>query len=146
LCSGNCQQTGSAGRCHRCHDGSVWDVPAGADDGTRIRFKDFDVTIDVRPHEKFRRDGSDIFLNHEIPFTLAALGGETKVPTLNGELKLKIRPGTQPGTTVRLSGEGIPRLHGRGRGNQYVRLVVKVPENLTREQKKLLQQLQKTLS
>lgn len=120
-------------------------IPPGADDGTRIRFKDFDVTIDVRPHETFRRDREDIFINHEIPFTLAALGGTTEAPTVDGKLKLKIRPGTQPGAMIRLRGKGVPHLHGRGRGDQYIRLIVKVPEKLTSEQKKLLQQLRSTL-
>lgn len=120
-------------------------IPAGANDGTRIRFKDFDVTIDVRPHETFKRDGYDVFINHKIPLTLAALGGETIVKTLDGELKLKIRPGTQPNSMVRLSGKGIVRLHSHSRGDQYIRLIVKVPENLTREQKKLLQEFQETL-
>jgi DnaJ-class molecular chaperone len=120
-------------------------IPAGADDGTRIRFKDFDVTIDVKPHPTFKRDAYDIFINHEIPLTTAALGGETKVQTLDGELKLKIREGTQPGAMIRLRGEGIPRLHGRGRGDQYIHLIIKIPEKLTSEQKKLLRKLQETL-
>jgi molecular chaperone DnaJ len=119
-------------------------IPPGADDGTRIRFKDFDVTIDVRPHNTFRRDGADIFVNHEIPFTLAALGGTTEVPTIDGELKLKIRAGTQPGAMIRLRGKGVPHLHGRSRGDQYIRLIIKVPEKLTREQKSLLEKLQKS--
>lgn len=127
-------------------------VPAGADDGTRIRYKDFDVTIDVKPDKTFRRDGNDVFVSHEIPFTLAALGGTTEVPTLDGRLQLKIRPGTQPGTTVRLRDKGIPHLfsHGlsfrqSGRGDQYIRLNVSVPQRLTREQKKLLEEFASTL-
>ncbi|MCH7951702.1 DnaJ domain-containing protein [Patescibacteria group bacterium] len=120
-------------------------IPPGADVGTHIRFKDFHVTIDVKQHNIFRRDGTDIFINHEIPFSLAALGGEIKVPTVDGDVKLKIRPGTQPGSMIRLRGKGIPHLHGRGRGDQYIRLLVKVPEKLTSEQKKLLQQFQSTV-
>lgn len=119
-------------------------IPTGANDGTRIRFKDFDISIDVKPHQIFQREGSDVFVNHEIPFTLAVLGGETKVPTLDGELKLKIRSGTQPSSMIRLSGKGVSNLHGRGKGHQYIRLIIKIPENLTREQKRLFQELQKT--
>jgi len=117
-------------------------IPPGADDGTRLRFKEFDVTIDVRPHTTFRRDGVDIFINHEIPFTLAALGGDTNIPTVDGNIKIKIRPGTQPGTTVRLRGKGIHYLHSTGRGDQYIRIVIKIPEKLSPQQKSLLQQLQ----
>ncbi len=117
-------------------------VPQGADDGTRVRFKDFDVTFDVQPNPTFRREGADIFLNHEISFPLAALGGETNVPTVDGNLVIKIRPGAQPGTTIRLRGKGVPYLHGTGRGDQYIRIVIKVPEKLTAQEKSLLQQLQ----
>lgn len=120
-------------------------IPPGADDGTRIRFKEFDVTIEVKPHNIFRRDGDDIFVNHEIPLTLSVLGGNTQVPTVNGNLKLKIRPGTKPGSMIRLRGEGAPRLHGRGRGDQYIHLVVKIPDKLTSEQKKLFQLLKKSM-
>lgn len=120
-------------------------IPPGADDGTRIRFQDFDVTIDVKPHETFKRDGNDVYVDHQIPFTLAALGGTTQTPTLDGNLKLKIRPGTQPGALVRLRGEGVPHLQGRGRGDLYIRLLVKVPEKLTSQQKKLFQQLDESL-
>ena len=70
---------------------------------------------------------------------MASLGGDIEVPTIDGQLKLKVRAGTQPGTLVRLSGQGVPRIQGRGRGDQYVRLLVTVPKSLTREQKELLQ-------
>lgn len=121
-------------------------IPPGADDGTRIRFKDFDVTIDVRPHALFRRDGDDVIVTHEIPMTLAALGGTTTVPTLDGSLKLKIRPGTQSGTTVRLRGKGIPRLPGHGSGDQYIRIMVRIPEKITPQQRNLLQELHRELN
>lgn len=117
-------------------------IPAGVDDGSRIRFGDFYVTIDVKPDETFQRDGSDVFVNHEIPLTMAILGGTTEVPTIDGDVKLKIRPGTQPGTMIRLRGRGIKHLRGFGRGDQYVRLQVKIPEKLTREQKEALKKLE----
>ena len=120
-------------------------VPAGVDDGTRIRFNDFDVTIDVLPHGLFKRDGYDIYLDHDIPFHLAALGGNTDIPTLDGKLTLKVRPGTQPNTMVRLRDKGIPYLRGRGRGDQYIRLRVKVPEKLNRSQRRKLEEFAKTL-
>lgn len=119
-------------------------IPAGVDNGTRIRFDDFDVSIDVGTHPRFKRDNADVFVDEQIPFSLAALGGQLTVQTLNGELKLKIRPGTQSHTLIRLRGEGIKRLRGRGVGDLYVRLIVKVPEKLTREQKKILEEWKKS--
>lgn len=113
-------------------------IPAGASDGTRIRFQEFDVSINVTPHPQFKRDGDDIFVDVKLPFTLAALGGSLNVPTIDGDLKLKIRPGTQPGTMMRLRGKGAPRLRGGGRGDHYIRLVVTIPTSLSRHQKDLL--------
>lgn len=120
-------------------------IPAGADDGTRIRFENFDVTLDVRPHPKFRREGYNLFLDQEIDFVTATLGGKIKVPALEEELTLKVRAGTQSHTLVRLRDEGVPYLRGRGKGDLYVRLIVKVPDKLTKDQKKLLEQYRKTL-
>jgi DnaJ-class molecular chaperone len=117
-------------------------IPAGADDGSRIRFANFDVTIDVQPDETFQRDGPDVFVNHQIPLSMAILGGTTQVPTIDGEVRLRIRPGTQPGTMVRLRSRGIKNLRGFGRGDQYVRLQVKIPQKLSREQKEALEKLE----
>ncbi len=123
------------------HQGSEHTVkiPAGANDGTRIQFSDFVVTIDVKPDDTFKRDGYDLFVDVVVPFTTAALGGVVEVPTLDGTVKLKVKAGTQPNTMVRLKGKGVPHLRGGGVGDQYVRMVVAVPTNLNREQKKLLQ-------
>jgi len=125
-------------------NGKKWKVkiPAGVDDGSRIRFGDFYVTIDVKPDETFQRDGPDIFVNHQIPLKMAILGGTTEVPTIDDKVKLKIRSGTQPGTMIRLRGRGIKKLRGFGRGDQYIRLQVKIPEKLTREQKEALKKLE----
>ncbi len=117
-------------------------VPAGANDGTRIRFDQFDVSINVRTHPRFKRDGYDVFVDHAIPFSLATLGGTTKVETLREQLSLKIRPGTQTHTLVRLREEGIPHIRGGGNGDLYVRLMVAVPEKLNRQQRKELERLQ----
>lgn len=116
-------------------------IPAGANDGTRLRFDEFDITIDVKPDPRFKRDGYDLFIDQEIPFSMAVLGGSVEVETLNEPLKLKVRAGTQSHTLVRLRGEGVQHLQGRGRGDLYVRLVVKVPEKTTKEQRKLIEQL-----
>lgn len=120
-------------------------IPAGADDGTRIRFPDFDITVNVRPDEYFHREGNDLFVDKEIDFATAALGGTVEVRTVESKLKLKIRAGTQSHTMIRLRGEGVPHVRTGGKGDLYVRLVVKVPEKLSKDQKKLLEQFQKTL-
>ena len=116
-------------------------VPAGANDGTRLRFTDFDVSIDVGTHPKFKRDGYDVFVDEKISFSTAALGGQIEVETLTGQLKLKVRAGTPSHSLVRLRGEGITHLQSRGKGDLYVRLIVEVPEKLTREQKRAVEQL-----
>lgn len=116
-------------------------IPAGVDDGSRINFKDFILSINVRPHELFERDGANVYVKVVIPYSLAALGGEIGVPTIDGEVKIKVRPGTQSGTMMRLRGKGIKQLRGRGRGDEYVRLIVEVPDRLSREQRRLVEEL-----
>lgn len=118
-------------------------IPPGANDGTRVRYQDFDVSFNVRPHPAFQRDGDDIFSAKTIFMTDAALGTETAVETVDGSVKLRIRPGTQPGTLVRLRGKGAPRLRGGGSGDHYVRLLVKIPEKLSHRQRELLEQLRR---
>jgi molecular chaperone DnaJ len=117
-------------------------IPAGANDGTRLRFEEFDVSFDVAPHERFKRDGYDIFIDQKINFTIAALGGKVEVPTLDKPLQMKVRAGTQSHTLVRLKSEGITRLRGRGRGDLYVRLIVEIPTKLSGKQKKVLKELE----
>ena len=117
-------------------------IPAGADDGTRIRFEKFYVTIEVKPDRRFKRDGNDVFIDEAISFSQAALGDVIGVPTIDGELKLKVQPGTQSGTLIRLRGQGMPHLQSRGRGDQYVRLIIKVPDRLSRRQRQLLEEFE----
>lgn len=115
-------------------------IPAGADHGTRIQFKEFDITLDVQADKVFKRENNDIYVDVQVPFTLAILGGVITVPTLDGELQLKIRPGTQPNTMVRLREQGVQFLQSRGRGDEYIRLVVSLPEKLNRKQRDLLEE------
>jgi DnaJ-class molecular chaperone len=115
-------------------------IPAGVDEGSRIEFNDFYVTIDVKPDKTFKREGYDILINQEIPLIMAITGGIIEVPTIDGDLKLRIRPGTQSGTMVRLAGRGVKKLHGYGHGDEYVRLLVKIPDKLTRKQKEILEE------
>jgi DnaJ-class molecular chaperone len=117
-------------------------IPAGVDEGTRINFGDFMLSVNVTPHEIFERDGADIYVNLDISYSLAALGAQVKVPSIDGEIKIKIKPGTQSGTMIRLNGKGVKRLRGFGKGDQYVKLNVQVPTKLTREQKKAIENLQ----
>jgi DnaJ-class molecular chaperone len=116
-------------------------IPAGVDDGSRIRFGDFYIVVSVSPHSELRREGSDIYLSREISFPEAALGTQIEVLTIDGEVKVKIPPGLQSGTAVRLRGKGVPRLRGSGRGDQYVLVRVKTPTKLSSEQKQLLDRL-----
>lgn len=118
-------------------------IPAGVDDGNRIRFDAFLLSINVSPHKTFERDGADIYTRAEIPFSVAALGGEIEVPTVTDKIKIKVKKGTKSGTMIRLRGKGMPKLQGRGTGDQYVRLQVEVPERLSWGQKNLLKKLQK---
>jgi molecular chaperone DnaJ len=115
-------------------------VPPGASDGTRIRYNEFDVSINVAADTAFKRDGDDLFVDVEIPFALAAMGGDIEVPTIDKPVKLRVRSGTQPNSMIRLRGRGAPRLRGGGAGDQYIRLVVSVPKDLNREQKRILRE------
>jgi DnaJ-class molecular chaperone len=116
-------------------------IPAGIDEGSRISFRDFVLSVNIRPHEIFERDGDDIYVKVGIPYSLAALGGQIEVPTIDGEVKIRIRAGTQSGIMVRLRERGVTRLHGRGRGDEYVKINVVIPEKLSREQKRLIEEM-----
>lgn len=124
------------------HQGKTYSikVPAGADDGTRVRYQDFDITFSVSPHPKFKREGADVIIDHEISFVLAAIGGDTVVQTLDGDLRLKIRAGTQPNSLIRLTGKGVKLINSSRRGDFYIRFVVKVPTKLSRRQKEILKE------
>lgn len=129
-------------------------VPAGIDDGQTISLRgngnigaqggaagDLLVTISVRPHPFFVREGTAVHCEFPVTFTQAALGAELEVPTLDGRVKYAMPEGTQTGTVFRLKGKGIPGLAGKSRGDQYVHILVEVPKSLTRKQKDLLTQL-----
>ena len=128
-------------------------IPAGAEEGTNLRIKgegeagekgtetgDLYVVIHMREHDVFERHGDDIYVKIDIPFAIAALGGEVEVPTLDGKAKLKIPAGTQNNTVFRMKGKGIPYLHGYGQGNENVEVIVEVPKKLTKKQKELLKE------
>ncbi|MFO0548431.1 MAG: J domain-containing protein [Polyangiaceae bacterium] len=106
---------------------------------------DLELTVRVAPHEFFRRVGDDIVCSLPLSFPQAALGGELEVPTLDGRGKLRVPPGTQPGTVLRIRGKGIPRRMMSGRGDQLVEVTVSVPKQLDPEQRKLIEQLAESL-
>lgn len=106
---------------------------------------DLVVRIRVKPHDKFKRDGSDIFYDANISMIDATLGKTIMIPTLEGTEKLNVEQSSQPNTMVKLKGKGLPNLGGRGRGDEYVRLVVNIPNKLDKHQKKLLEELRDTL-
>lgn len=134
-------------------------IPAGVEDGSRIRLSgegeagvrggspgDLYLSLSVKQHEFFTRDGDDILYELPISFAQAALGAEVEAPTLEGNTKLKLPAGRQTGEVFRLKNKGIPHLHGRGRGDQLVRLLVITPDSLTKKQRQLFEELAKTLS
>ena len=118
-------------------------IPAGIYEGATIDFGDFRLSVSIRPDKTFERQDDDIYVAVGIPFSLAVMGGEIKVPTIDGDLKLKIRPGTQSGTMMRLRERGVTHLHGRGKGDEYVRINVIIPEKLNREQKEMIEEMEK---
>lgn len=118
-------------------------IPAGVDNGTRIRFSDFDVQVSVRSHPYFKREGQDVYFEKEISYPLAVLGGTVEVPTIDGMVKLKIRSGTQSGTTIRLRGQGVTYPNSYKKGDEYVVFKINVPSKVGSRAKKLLEELQR---
>jgi len=118
-------------------------IPAGVDRGSRIRFGDYDVVVDVTPDKKFTRDGYDIVADKELSYSQAALGGEISVDTIDGLLSIRVPAGTQPNTLIRLSGRGVKHVNGSGKGDHYVRIRIIIPKKLSSKQKELLEELEK---
>ncbi len=152
--------------CHTCRGSGLErktvkktvSIPAGVDNGNQIRMMNegqpganggpngnYYIELEVAPHKYFRRRGTDILLDLDINIAQAALGDEINVPTLNGDVKLRIPPGTQPGRVFRLKEKGVPVLQRSERGSQLVTINVQVPTSLTDQQEALLQQLGKTM-
>lgn len=132
-------------------------IPAGIPDNVTLRFEnrgdegefqsgagDLFVTIEVEPHEIFERRGNDIYIDKKISVVSAVLGDEILVPTVHGDVKLKIPSGTQSEKVLRLKGKGGPRFRGNGNGDEYVRIIVEIPDRLTKEQRTLWEKLRLT--
>jgi molecular chaperone DnaJ len=148
-----CKECKGAGRVQKEKQMEV-KIPAGVETGSRLRVQgegeagtqggpagDLYVVIHVAEHEEFERQGSNLYEAVPITFAQAALGADIMVKTLEGEEKLKIPMGTQTGTVFRLKGKGMPQLGGRGKGDLFVSVSVVTPTSLTREQRRLLEQL-----
>jgi molecular chaperone DnaJ len=133
-------------------------VPAGVEDGTRIRYSgegeagrfggprgDLYVVLTVRPHDFFERDGNDLHCVGPISFPQAALGAEIEIPSLDGEVTLKIPEGTQNGKEFRIRNEGVPHLNETGRGDLIVEVLIQTPKKLSRTQRELVRQLAESM-
>jgi molecular chaperone DnaJ len=128
-------------------------IPAGIDEGHQIRLSgegeagtrggpagNLYVAVHVTPHEVLRREGTEIYHDLQLSIAQAALGTIAKIPTIDGEEELEIRPGTQPGTEIRLRGKGVPHLRRQGtRGDLHVIVRVQVPTKLSKKQRRLLE-------
>ncbi|MDG6933712.1 MAG: molecular chaperone DnaJ [Nitrososphaerota archaeon] len=132
-------------------------IPAGIEDGATLRLRgegdlttgrgtpgDLYVVVTVQPDRNFRREGADIYHDLEIGLVAATLGTSVKVPTLDGDTEIKIPPGTQSDSVFRLKGKGLPKMNGWGRGDLFIHVKVKIPTNLTRDQRELFKELEKT--
>ncbi len=148
-----CPACGTEGRVRARRTITV-DVPAGIEDGMRIRLSgqgevgpgggpagDLYVEVAEQPHDTFTREGSDLHCHIQVPMTAAALGTDLILTTLDGEEKLDIRAGTQSGTVFTLRGKGVPRLRSTQRGDLLVHVDVRVPTRLDEEQERLLREL-----
>ena len=148
-----CKNCGGEGRVEKEKTIEI-KIPAGVETGSRLRVTgegeagakggasgDLYVVIHVAEHEMFERQGSNLYVSVPVSFAQAALGAEIKVKTLDGEENLKIPAGTQTGSVFRLKSHGMPALGGRGNGDLFVASTIITPKNLTKEQRKLLEQL-----
>lgn len=159
-----CQGSGQVirAKCSECHGTGRTErtrtidvrIPPGVDSQTRIRVPgegeqganggpagDLYIVLEVSDHAFFERRGADLYCTIPISITQAALGAEITVPGLSGDEKVSIQEGTQTGSTIRLKGKGLPDPHGGGKGDLYVNVRVVTPSNLTRDQRRALQQL-----
>ncbi len=154
-----CPSCSGSGRVTRERTLSV-NIPAGVEDGTRIRLAgegeaglrggpsgDLYIFLSIVPHQFFQRDGADLHCRVPISMVTAAIGGEFEVPTIEAaKSRVKVPAGTQSGRRFRLQGKGMPVLRSRQTGDMYVQVVVETPQNLSKEQRKLLMDFEKASS
>ncbi len=126
--------------------GKTIKIPAGIDNGDRIQFNDFILIVNIKPDRVFQRRGQDAYVDVEIPFSKAILGGTVEIPTLEkGKLKIKVRAGTQPGSMLRLREKGFPYLRSNRKGDLYVLFKIHMPDKLTKRQKELLEEFEREM-
>ncbi len=166
-----CSRCGGKGKiikspCSKCHGSGKTShskrievkIPAGIDDDQSLRLAglgdagtnggpagDLIVIVTVRPDPMFERDRFDVYVTVPITYSQAVLGADIVVPTIDGKVEYNVPEGTQSGTTFRLRGKGIQYVNGRGRGNQYVKVVVEIPQKLTRTQRDALKKFDESL-
>lgn len=159
-CGGTGVQDGSV--CPTCHGAGTLPktkrlevkIPAGVKEGSRIRVSGegnpgisggpnghLYLVVHMAPDPRFRREGDDLYTDVDVPVTTLALGGEVGVPTLNGRVTVTVPPESQNGRSLRLAGQGMPRLRANGKGNLYVKLIAVLPRNLSDEQRSLFEKL-----
>jgi len=117
-------------------------IPEGINSGQRIRFDNFDILVEIRPHDFFERRGADIFSEETIPLTLAILGGVREIRSLKGTVKLKIPEGTQSDTLIRIKDKGIKHVNSASYGSHFVRVRVEIPKKINSKQKKLIEEFE----
>jgi molecular chaperone DnaJ len=152
-----CLSCHGAGRVQRDRKLTV-KIPAGIATGQQLRLQgegesgymggpagNLYVVVQVSEHEFFRRDGNNLFCEIPVNFTTVTLGGEIQVPTLDGNDSVKVPEGTPTGTTLRLRGKGLPDVNGRGRGDLFATVQVQTPKKLTREQRRIVEDLARVL-
>lgn len=144
-----CRGTGRIGRLRRVEV----KIPAGVSEGKRIRLAgegaaglrgrrgDLYLLVRLKPHPVFERDGRDLYTDVQVPFTIAALGGEVQVHTLNGPRTLNVPPGVQSGQKMRIAGQGLPGINGSKPGDLYVRVRISVPKDLSPRERELIKEL-----
>ncbi len=148
-----CEKCSGKGNIETDEDFKI-NIPHGIPDGVTLRFKgrghagnkggpagDLFINIEVETHEEFERRGDDIYMEKEIDVVIATLGGEIEIPTVKEIVKLKIPEGTQSHKVFKLTGKGAPKFRGSGNGDQYIKIIVKIPEKLSNEQKDLWKKL-----
>lgn len=164
-----CNGTGEthAEKCDKCHGHGTIDhhevisikIPKGTPDGLTLRFSakgnagvrgaaygDLYLEIEVKEHEIFERVGDDIYMDLKIPVTIAVLGGEISVPTVHGDVNVKIPAGTQPEKVLRLKEKGAPKFKHDSMGDHYLRIKIDIPTKLSRNEKDLWEKLHSTIS
>ena len=152
-----CKSCGGAGSVKKQRRLSI-NIPEGIDDKQAVSLRgqgnagknggpagDLIVEVRVRPHPYFQREGTSVLYECMVSFYQAAVGAELEIPTIDGKVKYTLPAGTQTGTTFRLRGKGIPELRGRGRGDQYVSITVKVPTSLNADQRAALKAFAQTM-